>query len=72
MKIADKDIINVCDSFDKCRALVINQVSPLKRRVFLYVCLFIRELRRHYDVNQMNDRNLGKFSSPVPRSIPVT
>lgn len=61
LNIPDKDIINVCDSFDKCRALVINRVSPLGRRVFLYVCLFIRELRRHYDINHMNDRNLGEF-----------
>lgn len=61
--LSDHEISHTCDSYERCRDLVINRVSSLRRRVFLYVCLFIRELRRHYDTNQMNDRNLGNEKS---------
>lgn len=50
-----------CDQFERCRELIINRVSNLRRRVFLYVCLYVRELRRHYDMNHMNDKTLGEL-----------
>lgn len=61
--LSDHEITTTCDHYDRCRELIINRVSNLRRRVFLYVCLFIRELRKHYDINHMNDRNLGEFKS---------
>lgn len=57
--LSEGEISAACDDFAKCKKLIVDRVSSLRRRVFLYVCLFIRELRRHSDVNQMNDRNLG-------------
>lgn len=59
--ISDGEIAATCDDFLKCKNLIIERVSSLRRRVFLYVCLFIHELRQHYEVNHMNDRNLGKW-----------
>lgn len=38
----------------------INEIPNVKRMIFMYICLFLRELRPHYSKNKLTDNVLGK------------
>jgi inositol polyphosphate 5-phosphatase INPP5B/F len=48
-----------CDYFERCRELILRQ-KPVKRKIFLYICLFLRELQKNYTSNRMDDHFLGE------------
>ncbi|KAL9704058.1 hypothetical protein quinque_007576 [Culex quinquefasciatus] len=44
--ISERECIVNADNYDRCRELIRTKLKPVNRLVFLYVCMFLIELRR--------------------------
>lgn len=44
--ISERECIVYADNYERCRELIRTKLKPVNRKVFLYVCMFLIELRR--------------------------
>lgn len=44
--ISERECIVNADNYDRCRELIRTKLKPVNRLVFLYICMFLIELRR--------------------------
>jgi inositol polyphosphate 5-phosphatase INPP5B/F len=59
VNITERECFVNCVNFERCRDLI-SRLKPLKRKIFLYICLFLHELQKHYTVNRLSDQFLGE------------
>lgn len=60
LTITDREITATNNRYDLARDLLMHKVCPLHRRIFLYLCLFIQELRHGANVDKSTDLNIGE------------
>lgn len=59
--ITEREMSIYSASFERCRELVQNKMKVLNRKMFLYICLFLKELQKNYSSNSMDDKILGEI-----------
>lgn len=60
LTITDREITAVNNRFDLSKDLIMKRVCPLHRRIFLYLCLFIQEMRKGLNCDKSTDLNIGE------------
>lgn len=60
LTITDREITATNNRFDLSKDLIMHKVCPLHRRIFLYLCLFIQEMRIRSSSDKSTDFNIGK------------
>lgn len=61
LTITDREITATNNRYDLAKDLLMHKVCPLHRRIFLYLCLFIQELRLRANIDKSSDLHIGKF-----------
>lgn len=59
LTITESDCIANAEYYEKARELILRKLTSTNRRVFLYICLFLRELQKNYHLNRLDDKILG-------------
>uniref|UniRef100_A0A336LNP7 CSON015029 protein n=1 Tax=Culicoides sonorensis TaxID=179676 RepID=A0A336LNP7_CULSO len=59
LTLTDQEIIATNYRFDLCMDLIMHRVFPLHRRIFLYLWLFIREIKSKAQVGKLCDLNIA-------------
>jgi len=63
--IDEREMSIYCAYWERCREMVQRKMSVLNRKIFLYVCLFLKELQKNYIINGMNDQIIGELKLPL-------
>ena len=60
VSLTERELSIYCAYFDRCKELLQNKIQLLNRKIFLYICMFLKELQKNYSSNYLDDRLLGK------------
>lgn len=60
VSLTERELSIYCAYFDRCKELLQNKIELLNRKIFLYICMFLKELQKNYSSNFLDDRLLGK------------
>uniref|UniRef100_A0A1L8DVX8 Putative inositol-145-triphosphate 5-phosphatase synaptojanin inp51/inp52/inp53 family n=1 Tax=Nyssomyia neivai TaxID=330878 RepID=A0A1L8DVX8_9DIPT len=66
-----EDLVLTVDSYERCRE-VLTFLMPHRRKLFLYVCLFLRELNFYANINRVDTHRAARIFAPVllkPRTV---
>lgn len=58
--ITERELSIYISYFEKCRELVQNKMPLLNRKIFLYIIMFLKEIQKHYTMNGLDDRTIGR------------
>ncbi|XP_063708810.1 inositol polyphosphate 5-phosphatase OCRL-like [Culicoides brevitarsis] len=67
LPISDRDITTVitANRYDLAQELIMQKVCPLNRRIFLYLCLFVQEMRNGLPNDKSTDLNIALIFARV-------
>ncbi|XP_055684041.1 inositol polyphosphate 5-phosphatase OCRL [Lutzomyia longipalpis] len=59
-----EDLVLTVDSYEKCKD-ILTFLTPQRKKIFLYVCLFLREVILHASFNRVDSHRAARIFAPV-------